>query len=124
MARFHFPIRGDVLHNPGLGYAVAMGMVVIIGISILFYSMLQRRSERWLRSGGEKRGFRRLDRRVATPRLDVTSLVPSPSFLKRPLSRPAIEGFFSGPYSPRLYEPFVGRRAFPRPRVPHHAVVC
>jgi putative spermidine/putrescine transport system permease protein len=42
-------IRGDVLHNPGLGYAVAMGMVVIIGISILFYSMLQRRSERWLR---------------------------------------------------------------------------
>ena len=24
-------IRGDVLHNPGLGYAVAMGMVVIMG---------------------------------------------------------------------------------------------
>lgn len=42
-------IRGDVLHNPGLGYAVAMGMVVVIGISILFYSLLQRRSERWLR---------------------------------------------------------------------------
>ena len=42
-------IRGDVLHNPGLGYAVAMGMVVVIGISILFYSVLQRRSERWLR---------------------------------------------------------------------------
>ena len=35
--------------SKGLGYAVAMGMVVIIGISILFYSMLQRRSERWLR---------------------------------------------------------------------------
>jgi putative spermidine/putrescine transport system permease protein len=43
-------IRGDVLHNPGLGYAMAMGMVVIMGISILLYSMLQRRAERWLRS--------------------------------------------------------------------------
>jgi putative spermidine/putrescine transport system permease protein len=43
-------IRGDVLHNPGLGYAMAMGMVVIMGISIGVYSLLQRRSERWLRS--------------------------------------------------------------------------
>ena len=30
-------IRGDVLHNPGLGYAMAMGMVVIMGISIPLY---------------------------------------------------------------------------------------
>jgi len=43
-------IRGDVLHNPGLGYAMAMGMVVIMAISIGLYSILQRRSERWLRS--------------------------------------------------------------------------
>ena len=42
-------IRGDVLHNTGLGYAAAMGMVVIMGISIALYSVLQRRSERWLR---------------------------------------------------------------------------
>ncbi len=42
-------IRGDVLHNPGLGYAMAMGMVVIMGVSILLYSIMQRRSERWLR---------------------------------------------------------------------------
>ena len=42
-------IRGDVLHNPGLGYATAMGMVVIMGVSIALYSVLQRRSERWLR---------------------------------------------------------------------------
>jgi len=42
-------IRGDVLHNPGLGYAVAMGMVAIMGVSILLYSILQRRAERWLR---------------------------------------------------------------------------
>lgn len=43
-------IRGDVLHNPGLGYAMAMGMVVIMAISITLYSILQRRAERWLRS--------------------------------------------------------------------------
>jgi putative spermidine/putrescine transport system permease protein len=42
-------ISGDVLHQPGLGYAMAMGMVVIMGISIAIYSVLQRRSERWLR---------------------------------------------------------------------------
>ena len=43
-------IRGDVLHNPGLGYAMAMGMVAIMGVSILLYTILQRRAERWLRS--------------------------------------------------------------------------
>jgi putative spermidine/putrescine transport system permease protein len=43
-------ISGDVLHNPGLGYALAMGMVVIMAISIAIYTLLQRRSERWLRS--------------------------------------------------------------------------
>jgi len=42
-------ISGDVLHNPGLGYAVAMGMVIIMALSIIIYSNLQRRSERWLR---------------------------------------------------------------------------
>lgn len=42
-------LSGDVLHNPGLGYALAMGMVVIMGVTILGYSFLQRRSERWLR---------------------------------------------------------------------------
>ena len=30
-------ISGDVLHNPGLGYAMAMGMVVIMTVSIVFY---------------------------------------------------------------------------------------
>ena len=42
-------ISGDVLHNPGLGYALAMGMVVIMAISIAIYTVLQRRAERWLR---------------------------------------------------------------------------
>ena len=42
-------IRGDVLHNPGLGYAMAMGMVIIMAISLVGYSWLQKVSERWLR---------------------------------------------------------------------------
>jgi putative spermidine/putrescine transport system permease protein len=42
-------IRGDVLHNPGLGYAMAMGMVVIMAISLAGYTWLQGWTERWLR---------------------------------------------------------------------------
>ncbi len=42
-------IRGDVLNNLGLGYAVAMGMVAIMGATILIYVWLQRRAERWQR---------------------------------------------------------------------------
>ncbi len=42
-------IRGDVLHNPNLGYALALGMVIIMGISIGLYTWLQRLSARWLR---------------------------------------------------------------------------
>ena len=42
-------ISGDVLHNPGLGYAMAMGMVFIMGGSIVIYTILQRRAERWRR---------------------------------------------------------------------------
>jgi putative spermidine/putrescine transport system permease protein len=42
-------IRGDVLHNPGLGYAMAMGMVFIMAVSLAGYSWLQGRTEKWLR---------------------------------------------------------------------------
>ena len=42
-------IRGDVANDPGVGYALAMGMVVIMAITIAIYSLLQRRAERWLR---------------------------------------------------------------------------
>lgn len=42
-------IRGDVLHNPGLGYAMAMGMVFIMTISLAGYSWLQGKTERWLK---------------------------------------------------------------------------
>jgi len=40
-------IRGDVLHNPGLGYALALGMVVLMALSIGVYTWAQRRAARW-----------------------------------------------------------------------------
>jgi len=42
-------IRGDALQNVGIGYALAMGMVVIMAITIGAYAFLQRRAERWQR---------------------------------------------------------------------------
>jgi len=42
-------IRGDVLHNPHLGYALAFGMIVITGLANIFYIWFRTRSERWLR---------------------------------------------------------------------------
>jgi putative spermidine/putrescine transport system permease protein len=42
-------IKGDVLHNVGLGYALAFGMVIIMSVSMAIYYILRRRSERWLR---------------------------------------------------------------------------
>jgi putative spermidine/putrescine transport system permease protein len=42
-------IRGDVLHDPHLGYALALGMIVITGISNIAYVWLRQRSERWAR---------------------------------------------------------------------------
>lgn len=42
-------LTGDVLHNVGAGYALAMGMVAILAVTLLAYAWLQRRSERWLR---------------------------------------------------------------------------
>jgi len=42
-------IRGDVLHDPNLGYALALGMIFITGLSNGSYIWLRQRSERWLR---------------------------------------------------------------------------
>jgi len=42
-------ISADVLFNPGLANALALGMVVIMAISIVGYTTLQRRTARWLR---------------------------------------------------------------------------
>ncbi len=38
-------IRGDVLHNPNLGYAMALGMILITGVANLGYMLLRSRSE-------------------------------------------------------------------------------
>jgi putative spermidine/putrescine transport system permease protein len=43
-------IRGDVLNNPNEGYALALGMVVIMAICIIGYTILQRRTVKWLKS--------------------------------------------------------------------------
>lgn len=41
-------IYGDVLHNVGLGYALAIGMILVMGITMTIYYFLRRYSERWL----------------------------------------------------------------------------
>lgn len=43
-------IRGDVLGNPHEGYALALGMVIIMAITIAAYSVLQRQTSRWIRA--------------------------------------------------------------------------
>ncbi|WP_457938846.1 ABC transporter permease [Mesorhizobium sp. 10J20-29] len=42
-------IRGDVLGDPHLGYALAFGMIVVTGIANTIYIWLRARSERWLK---------------------------------------------------------------------------
>jgi putative spermidine/putrescine transport system permease protein len=42
-------IRGDVLHNQNLGYALALGMILITGLSNGAYIWLRARAERWMR---------------------------------------------------------------------------
>lgn len=41
-------ITGDVLNNENLGYAMAVGMIIVMGVSLIMYSWLQQRSQRWL----------------------------------------------------------------------------
>jgi putative spermidine/putrescine transport system permease protein len=42
-------LRGDVLGDPGLGYALALGMVIVMALAISGYTVLQRQTERWLK---------------------------------------------------------------------------
>ena len=42
-------ISGDVLHNPGLGAAMALGMIVITGLANVIYLVVRTRAERWLK---------------------------------------------------------------------------
>ena len=40
-------IRGDVLQDPHLGYAIAFAMILLTGLSNLIYIVLRSRAERW-----------------------------------------------------------------------------
>lgn len=42
-------IRGDVLHNPGLGAALALAMIVITALANILYLVVRARAERWLK---------------------------------------------------------------------------
>jgi putative spermidine/putrescine transport system permease protein len=42
-------IRGDVLQDPHLGYALAFGMIVITGIANFLYIWMRGRTERWIK---------------------------------------------------------------------------
>lgn len=42
-------IRGDVLQNPGLGAALALGMIVITALANVIYIVVRTRAERWLK---------------------------------------------------------------------------
>jgi putative spermidine/putrescine transport system permease protein len=42
-------IQGDVLHNPGLGAAMALGMIVITALANVIYLVVRTRAERWLK---------------------------------------------------------------------------
>jgi len=42
-------IRGDVLNNPGLGAALALGMIVITAVANVVYLVIRTRAERWLK---------------------------------------------------------------------------
>jgi putative spermidine/putrescine transport system permease protein len=42
-------IRGDVLHNENLGYAIAVGMIALTALSNIAYIWLRSRADRWIR---------------------------------------------------------------------------
>jgi putative spermidine/putrescine transport system permease protein len=41
----------DVATNPHQGYALAFGMIIVVGITIILYTWLRQRAERWRPSG-------------------------------------------------------------------------
>lgn len=41
-------IQGDVLYNPGLGNALALGMIIIMGSCMAGYAWMQQRAARWV----------------------------------------------------------------------------
>lgn len=48
-ALLYAQIRGDALQNPGLGAALALGMIVIASLANVIYLVINARAERWRR---------------------------------------------------------------------------
>jgi putative spermidine/putrescine transport system permease protein len=42
-------LNGNVLSDPQLGYALALGMIVVIAVAMVIYALAQRRAGRWQR---------------------------------------------------------------------------
>jgi putative spermidine/putrescine transport system permease protein len=42
-------VNGNITTDPQLAYALAFGMIVVIAVTIVLYTLLQRRASRWLR---------------------------------------------------------------------------
>jgi putative spermidine/putrescine transport system permease protein len=42
-------IRGDALQNPGLGAALALGMILITAVANIIYLVISARAERWMK---------------------------------------------------------------------------
>jgi len=42
-------IRGNVLYNPNLGYALALGMVAVMAVALAAYVTMQRLTARWMK---------------------------------------------------------------------------
>jgi putative spermidine/putrescine transport system permease protein len=42
-------IRGDALQNPGLGAALALGMILITAVANIIYLVIAARAERWMK---------------------------------------------------------------------------
>ena len=42
-------IRGDALQNPGLGAALALGMIIITSLANIIYLVIANRAERWMK---------------------------------------------------------------------------
>jgi len=43
-------VNGNVLSDPQLGYALALGMIIVIAVAMTIYAFAQRRAARWQRS--------------------------------------------------------------------------
>jgi len=53
--------RTDTFGDPGLGFALAFSMMVVIGLTIALYTWSRRRAERWTRRRRAERWTRKVE---------------------------------------------------------------